>query len=247
MRRGRWIVRERKVFERKYQRVMRRALLDQIKPVLEWTDYAGYEDRVDRAIREEPIREAMEKLYEDTATYFARRQTERLSKAEGDVWLDQVRRFVRTKVGDRITWITQETGRLIIDAIRASIEYYGALAGGGTTTLTDAIKDDLRFEYGEIARWRAMRIAQTETMTAQNYGSRMAAESWGVELTKSWMVSGVNTRESHYQAQADNQQIPMDQPFIVSGHDCDQPGDPSLPADEVINCGCYIVYEPLRE
>lgn len=246
MRKGKWIVQERKVFERKYQRLVRRALLEQVRTVLEWNDYDGYADRVDRAVSEEPIRTVLDKLYLDTGSYFARRQTERLTKGQDDVWEEEVRRFVRTKVGDRITWITEETGRLLKEMIRASVEYYSALIGSGTSTLTDAIQDDIRKEYGEIARWRAMRIAQTETMTAQNLGSRLAAEQWGIDLTKSWMVSGVNTRDSHYQAQADNQQIPMDQPFIVSGVACEQPGDPSLPAEEVINCGCYVVYEPVK-
>jgi hypothetical protein len=30
----------------------------------------------------------------------------------------------------------------------------------------------------------------------------------------------------------------MDEPFEVDGHECDGPGDPALPPEEICNCRC---------
>jgi len=244
MKRGREIVQERRVFERKFERVFRRALIEQALAVLKWDNFEGYETRVSLAVRKEPIERAMIELYQGTGAYFAAKTKVILTKADSDVWLEQMARYVRTKVAERITFITETTADQLKEMIRAALGEV-TLDGGGISVSASAIQDALAKDFGEMVRWRALRIAQTETMTASNYASKEGAESLGIEMTKSWMVSGVNTRDSHYAAQADNQNIPMDQPFRVAGINCEYPGDPALPAGEVINCGCYVVYDPV--
>lgn len=244
MKRGREIVNERKVFERKFERIVRRALLEQAMPVLLWSTFDGYEERVRLAIRTAPIEEALVQLYQDTGAYFAAKMKVTLTKASSDVWLEQMARFVRTRVADRITWITETSAEMITTLIRETLAAV-TLPGGGIGVAATELQRVLEREYGKIVRWRAMRIAQTEIMTASNYASKVGAESLGIEMTKSWMVTGLRTRDSHYQAQAQNQKIPMDQPFVVSGIKCEYPGDPVLPGGEVINCGCYVVYDPI--
>lgn len=244
MKRGRAIIQERKVFERKFERVFKRALIEQAITILRWNNFDGYETRVPLAIRKEPIERAMIELYQGTGAYFAAKTKVVLTKASNDVWLEQMARYVRTKVADRITFITDTTADQIKEMIRTALAEV-TLPGGGISVAATAIQEALQKDFGEMVRWRAIRIAQTETMTASNYASKEGAESLGIEMTKSWMVSGINTRESHYAAQSENQGIPMDQPFSVSGIDCEYPGDPVLPADEVINCGCYVVYDPV--
>lgn len=244
MKRGCAIIQERKVFERKFERVFKRALIEQALAVLKWDNFDGYESRVPLAIRREPIERAMIELYQQTGAYFAAKTKVILTKSDSDVWLEQMARYVRTKVADRITFITETTADQLKEMIRTVMTEV-TLPGGGVSVTATAIQEALAKDFGEMVRWRAIRIAQTETMTASNYASKEGAESLGIEMTKSWMVSGLNTRESHYAAQADNQGIPMDQPFRVSGIDCEYPGDPVLPPGEVINCGCYVVYDPI--
>jgi hypothetical protein len=35
---------------------------------------------------------------------------------------------------------------------------------------------------------------------------------------------------------ADEQVVPVDDPFVAGGYECDAPGDPALPAQERVNC-----------
>jgi hypothetical protein len=247
MKRGQEIVNERKVFERKFERVFKRALIAQIAPVLRWDNFDNYQDRIPLAIRPDAIEEAMIELYQTTGAYFAAKMKVILTKANQDIWLEEMARYVRTKVANRITWITETSRDYMIEVIRAALGEV-TLIGGGISVAASALQDVIERNYGEIIRWRAIRIAQTEVMTASNYAQYKGAqdaENMGVAMVKSWQVSGLRTRDSHYTAERDNQRIPMDQDFVVSGIRCHHPGDPVLPADEVINCACFVIYDPI--
>lgn len=100
-------------------------------------------------------------------------------------------------------------------------------------------------------RWtnRAVTIARTETLGANNAGATASAgataEVLGVnpaEVIKEWMAtSDGRTRETH--VEADGQQVMgLDALFSVGGADLQQPGDPSGPGEEVINCRCTVVF-----
>jgi len=253
MRKGKAIVAERAVFIRKFQRIFKRALIEQIKPILEIQDFTGYEQRIDNLIRKEPIELTMIKAYQEAGLYFIKRTRSTIknggpdlfTKADEDVWMAEMLGYVRTKVGNRITWISEETGMIVKRTIRQALED-GMSEGFGISELTSRVSQAISSTYGDIARWRSMRIAATEILTASNYGSMRGAESLGLSMTKSWLISGVNTRDTHVIAMTENQQIPMDQPFVVSGIPCEMPGDPVLPAAEVVNCGCFVIYEPIR-
>ena len=95
-------------------------------------------------------------------------------------------------------------------------------------------------------RWknRAITIARTETMRAYNagaYGSGLQAEQIeGVPMTKEWLATeDARTRPTH--READGQEQPLSQPFIVGGFPLQFPGDPMAPPEEVINCRCNML------
>lgn len=96
---------------------------------------------------------------------------------------------------------------------------------------------------GKVSLASAARIARTEAHTAASLGSDEAARSTGIEMIKEWgATEDARTRPSH--AQADGQQVEMDEAFIVGDARLMYPGDPDGPAGEVINCRCVVLYRP---
>lgn len=90
----------------------------------------------------------------------------------------------------------------------------------------------------------AARIARTEMHTAMTVGSDEAARSTGLEMVKEWVAAeDGRTRPSH--AEADGDEVPLDQPFSVGDASLMIPGDPSGPAKEIINCRCAVFHHPV--
>lgn len=108
----------------------------------------------------------------------------------------------------------------------------------------DALLDDTQ-------RWRnrAVTIARTETIAANNAGSYHAASAVADllghpvgEVVKEWLATADGrTRETH--AEADGQQVTgMGSAFTVGDSALQYPGDPSGSGGEVINCRCTVLY-----
>ena len=86
---------------------------------------------------------------------------------------------------------------------------------------------------------RAERIARTESTGAYNAGAQQAYDEAGVEV-RMWVATGDDrTREAHLAASGQCQ--PQGSPFSVGGASLMYPGDPSGPAELVINCRCTTV------
>lgn len=91
----------------------------------------------------------------------------------------------------------------------------------------------------DMSKGRAKRIAMTETAaaygTARQEGMRQAGVPW-----KRWLNSGGdNVREAHIEA--NNQTVPVTEPFEVGGEQLMHPGDPDGRPDNIINCHCVAV------
>ncbi|MEU4106868.1 phage minor head protein [Streptomyces tanashiensis] len=95
-------------------------------------------------------------------------------------------------------------------------------------------------------RWphRAVTVARTETMAAVNGGvwrsAQLEAEQRGDPAPfKQWVsTADPRTRETH--READKQRTLLTEPFRVGGAQLLFPGDPTGPANEVINCRCSM-------
>lgn len=114
----------------------------------------------------------------------------------------------------------------------------GFQAGEGIDALAGRVEEAL-----DVAASRAVTIARTEVVSASNAGSIAGARalSGHAPPVKIWMASlDARTRESH--ADADGQEVALDEPFTVGGAQLDYPGDPAGPVEEVANCRCTIVY-----
>ena len=236
--------RKRKPFETKYARKFRLALREQLARVLAINDYNGIESRLLTLVTPDPIRRVFVELYREVGTHFAKLAENQFK--DGDIWEMEMERYALEIAGEHITWITETSRELILDSVRKGVKV-AQEQGLGISQATDIIQRELLQRYGKIERWRAMRIANTEILTASNRGAQVAteklAERYGVPMKKTWLIGGRNVRDTHQAA--NGQSVGLKADFVVGGHLAKMPGDPRLPAEETINCKCTVIYEPL--
>jgi len=108
----------------------------------------------------------------------------------------------------------------------------GAQAG---ETMDDMAKR-VQATFSDISEGRADLIARTETASAYSDAALESMRAAGI-TRKRWVTAhDERVRISHSAAEMEGA-IPIDQPF---GNGLMEPADPDGPAEEVINCRCYI-------
>jgi hypothetical protein len=160
------------------------------------------------------------------------------------------REALRAFTFDRITAVTAE----MLAAIRGQVllSFVGNLSAYDTMvniTHIVGIRDLPYFRQlgttGVSAK--AENIWRTELMTGLNTAKNdffMAAGDEFPDLEKVWLATGDDrTRDTHIDAH--EQTVPLNDFFIVGGHDAMYPHDPILPIRERARCRCtHIVYQP---
>ncbi len=129
--------------------------------------------------------------------------------------------------------------RIIKEAIASSQE---------TGISSREIANELMLEMSGLAKSRANAIARTEIGIASNQGSLQAAKALDIpDLQKEW-VSTLDDRTRDDPSHADHwnmneERAGLDEKFNVQPDaTMDGPGDPSAPAEQIINCRCSLVY-----
>ena len=189
----------------------------------------------------EITRQAVATGYQDIYTTvlpaFAEKTFEGLQqKAIGDTWLNAALAFVRDQ-GAQLVSLVQQTTKDLLGAIIAN--------GFEQGQSIPAIVQQIRSQWPDVARYRAVRIVRTEVITASNVGqitgARSTADAFGFDLVKEWVATeDGRTRISH--RIADEQQRPLNAPFTVHGFPAMYPADPSLPPAERVNCRCTVSF-----
>lgn len=95
----------------------------------------------------------------------------------------------------------------------------------------------------EIIPNRSVVIARSEVVSSSNWSSLEAgkqfADQYGMQLTKVWLATGDDrTRPTH--VDADGQEVPLDEPFIVGGEELQYPGDVAGSPSETVMCRCTL-------
>jgi hypothetical protein len=98
-------------------------------------------------------------------------------------------------------------------------------------------------EFFGFSTVRAQQMVQTQIHSAAMAGQyEVAAISYNRnQTTKTWVDTGDDrVRPTHVEAGKTQREVPFDAPFIIGGHFCQYPGDPSLPYEELVNCRCSM-------
>lgn len=240
-------------YERRFYPQLRIMLNREFRNLAAQIDVTNYNgDSIYFHLSEEPIKRKLIDLYRVVGSAFARDVYKGL-KAESidmvfkeedgleDVWLQQMENYVKTQGAGKITSIALQNRDMAKGIIR-SVLAMSTEEGWGADEIARQIKKALLKDGVEMNRWRALRIARTEIMTASNQGSYVGAESLNMPLMKYWIPTyDSRTRDTHAVMESQNPKE-LNEPFDVGGWPAQMPGDASLPADEVINCRCAIAY-----
>jgi uncharacterized protein with gpF-like domain len=146
------------------------------------------------------------------------------------------------------SWINSNLGYRIVSVHQTLIEgIISVIAKGYQDNLSVAdITRNLQNKFGWY-KAQALRIARTETTTATNYATVLAAENSDFVLEKTWIsVQDNRTRKppKSFYDHLDMNGVKVDiyQPFFTSGEEIQYPGDPKAKAGNVINCRCKVVF-----
>jgi len=239
----------RDAYERKF-RIQIRATLNKIyKDLAGRIDVTNYRnEELVNIISQEPIEKMLIELYKVVGSDFAREQVKQIkashegleTKSEAD-WEAYLEDYVKTKAGLRITSITGETRRQLLKILRDVLEESIAEGLGADETARLLQKEVIRRGI-ELNRWRSLRIARTEIMTASNQGAYVGAESMNLPMQKFWIATYDNrTRDTHKIIEPQNPKE-MTEKFSVGAYMMDYPGDPAGGPEEIINCRCAIAF-----
>lgn len=159
-----------------------------------------------------------------------------------DAWKANTLTYVNKVAGSRITEVWAESKKQYIKAVNDAVLTATNEGLGVEATQRRIRKLVTKKLGGDVNIWRARRIAQTEVISAGNYGSHEAMRqsvSDGARIMKQWRVGygGKDPRHGTYPG-LDGQVRAVDKPFDVNGYAMMFPGDPAGPASEVINCYC---------
>lgn len=119
------------------------------------------------------------------------------------------------------------------------------ILGEGKRELSRRLNRIVNYKYS----YQAQRLAQTERTRIQSqarYDTGQEAVDMGIQLTKEWSASGINTRETH--RHLDGQILPFEEDFkLIDGDRLKYPGDPSGQAKNIINCYCVLITDVREE
>jgi SPP1 gp7 family putative phage head morphogenesis protein len=89
----------------------------------------------------------------------------------------------------------------------------------------------------------SVRIARTETTkveAAARFEVGKEAQKMGFKVYKRWIATE-DERTRPWHREADGQEVPLDEPFIVGGEKLMYPGDENGSAGNVVNCRCTMI------
>ncbi len=229
-------------YEPRYVRRLTAALYASVAPALAAADHGSSPEICAALVQAAPLKAALEELYQRVGLAFARaeyRQLTRQRKAFAPPpvvtgWLNRLRHFLTTEAPARLKGMVDTTRALVADTLVKAGEL-----GLGSQEAARLLRE----RVAELTPGRALTIARTELVAGSNFGSFIGAEATGLALDKCWLATrDLRTRDSH--ARADGQRVAMDGLFTVGGYPAKYPGDPQLPASEVVRCRCAVTYKP---
>jgi hypothetical protein len=163
------------------------------------------------------------------------------SDIQESIWLEKVLKYVDDHAGFKIEMVKWNHLKDIVQITRDAVNV-GINEGWGI----DKIVDTLFAEVSDREKWKAMRIARTEVVSASNFGAYQAAADSELDLEKIWLHPGHPgpmgySRDEH--EMMDGVAVPMNEDFMMpDGTLMPFPGDG--PPEHTINCRCTVAFQP---
>lgn len=147
-----------------------------------------------------------------------------------------------------LNWLNSNAGLRIVSVHQTLIEsIINVISDGYENNLSVAeITRSLQKQFGWY-KAQALRIARTETTTATNLATTLAAQNSDYVLEKTWISAQDNRTRRPPKSPFDHldmngQTVSENAPFFVGGEELLYPGDPNGMAGNVINCRCKVVF-----
>lgn len=163
-------------------------------------------------------------------------QQKRFNPFFSSAWSRFVLREYGAKIGTKITLLRETIANQVANEVRKNIEEGADIV----TDLTNQIQKVVN--SNSFYRWQAERIARTETTTAMNTATEVAANETGIEYEKQWLSAGDGNERPSHQAM-NGTKTSKDGTF---NNGLRYPGDPLGSASEVVNCRCTLLYMPIE-
>jgi len=235
-------VRQHSRYERYAYKQFKAALNEQVKPCVEHLkNYGSLSDSlIDLLVTRKPIENAYRTVYIKVGSLHAAWTMRKINGMGrkglfsylSEKWKQLMENFFINESAELVTDVTDTTR----ERIKKALAYSEELPISQRATYLENTLDSPDFN-----RSRALTIARTETTRAANKGATLGNADADYETIKQWIsVIDSSTRPDH--VDANGQQVPNGEYFVVGGNECQYPGDASLPANQSINCRCCLAF-----
>lgn len=204
-------------------------------PVKNWANYAP------DMLTEDYLPKFYESLYLNVGLPVAKEAINNfIGRKSDDMWEESIRGWLSKNAGRKITLVNGTLKEWVSKNINEVLSDTTAQIEGLNRELYKRVLN----EWVEVREWQTRRIVQTEAMTASSVAGFESVRSLGVPFTKTWSISGNNTRPGHLEMEGET--VDSEEPFMVDGELMMYPRDDSMGASaaNIINCACTHIALP---
>ena len=232
-------------YTKRYTRMLKARRQATIDKTVKEFERTGSEMVVD-AIKEPYLKPLLKQLYLSVAAEIGTLQLSSFGQKasiEKQSWYKKVIAYIDAEVGEKVTTISETFKDDFLRTIK-----FETTAAQAESLGINVIAKNVNAKMTELLGWQALRIAQTEVLSAASVAQNESVKSVGVPYQKTWVAAMINTRHSH---KAMHGTIAKNDGLFVlpDGSKMEYPRDARFgaPAGEIINCQCFVIYEPKRD
>lgn len=165
-------------------------------------------------------------------------------KEDMNTWERALYDWIGSQMGNKIVIVSGTLKEWVINTI---LQYVDEHSNEGVEKIVSEIEGHIRSQWKDARQWQIRRIVQTESLTAMSEAADVAIKSLGIRYSKTWGISGHNTRPAH--AAMDGITIGQNDLFNVDGELLEFPrdGKHGASAGNIISCRCYCIRKPLND
>lgn len=232
-------------YTKKYTRIIRNRRQATIDKTVKEFERTGSEKVIDD-INEPYLKPLLKQLYLSVAAEIGTLQLSSFGQKasiEKQSWYKKVIAYIDAEVGEKVTTISETFKDDFLRVIK-----FETTAAQAESLGINVIAKNVNAKMTELLGWQSLRIAQTEVLSAASVAQNESVKSVGVPYQKTWVAAMINTRHSH---KAMHGTIAKNDGMFVlpDGSKMEYPRDARFgaPAGEIINCQCFVIYEPKRD